>query len=167
VHILFQSDGELQNVRLLDHQLLRDSTPVHDLSYFFYSGASKKDFDKLDEYLELYYESFCSFCRELGSDPEKLLPFEALKSDWKKFSLLGIKMGLMIWQVKLLAKEEIAKIVTKEHSQQEFTEGMNKTYESDTFKRNISDILLHAVEYNILWGENDKIEVASCWNVSQ
>ncbi|ENN80232.1 hypothetical protein YQE_03339, partial [Dendroctonus ponderosae] len=46
----YRANGELEYIKLLDHQLGRDSTPVHDLSYLFYSGASKAEFDKLDYY---------------------------------------------------------------------------------------------------------------------
>ncbi|ENN80771.1 hypothetical protein YQE_02811, partial [Dendroctonus ponderosae] len=74
------ANGELESIKFLDHQLGRNSTPVHDLSYLFYSGALKAEFYKLDYYLDLYYQSFSKFARELGADPNELLPLEALKS---------------------------------------------------------------------------------------
>ncbi|XP_066249546.1 uncharacterized protein [Euwallacea similis] len=147
-NILFKYDKSetLEDLRLIDHQLVRDSTPVHDLSYFFYAGAAKKDLDKLDQYLETYYDSFCSFARELDSDPEKLLPLKALKSDWEEYSLLGVKMGLIAWQIKLISKENIVKEIGKVA-----TSNLRKCFEdasqTEVYKANSRDILLHALEY--------------------
>lgn len=51
---------------------------------------------KLNEYLEVYYSSFASFVEELGADPLKIYPFEALKADWKKYASRGLIMGELI-----------------------------------------------------------------------
>lgn len=152
--LLLQPNGELEDLRLLDHQLLRDTTPVHDLSYFFYSGASKVDFDKLDEYLEIYYRSFSSFAKELGFDPNDLLPFEALKSDWKNFAFLGVYMGILLWEVKFMSKKEIQELggaSTDENDMHErFLKYAKAIRQHPEFVRNISNILIHAVEYGII-----------------
>lgn len=146
----FRDDGTVDDIKFIDFQLCRNSTPIHDLSYFFYSGASREDFKKLDEYLALYYKSFSDFAKELGSDPEKLLPFNDLKSEWKKYSLLGIFMGIIVWTVKLMEKSDIEDITATEDGRKGFEKGINSMLQTDTFKTNTSDILLHALEYGIL-----------------
>ncbi|ERL87604.1 uncharacterized protein LOC109534049 [Dendroctonus ponderosae] len=147
-------NGDLEDLKLLDHQCGRDSTPVHDLSYCFYSGASKPDFDKLDYYLDLYYHSFSKFAKELGADPDKLLPLEALKSDWKKYALMGIYMAFMVWEFKLLDKNEfqarIAETSKGQDMMEEFFDIIKKSREHPSYKKTLADILIHAVEYGII-----------------
>ncbi|XP_048526669.1 uncharacterized protein LOC125505871 [Dendroctonus ponderosae] len=148
------ANGELENIKLVDHQLGRDSTPVHDLSYLFYSGASKTEFDKLDYYLDLYYQSFSKFARELGADPNELLPLEALKSDWKTYGFLGVYLAVMVWEIKFMPKtliqEEAAKLDQSEDPLEQLVELGKKGRSHPSFKRNISDILIHAAEYGII-----------------
>ena len=72
------------DIKLIDFQLCQDNSPIHDLSYFFYSGASKKDFDDLDNYLKIYYHSFSDFAKELGTNLDELFSFETLKQEWKE-----------------------------------------------------------------------------------
>ncbi|XP_066151968.1 uncharacterized protein [Euwallacea fornicatus] len=150
-NIMFKYDqsGNIEDIRFVDHQLTRDSTPVHDLSYFFYAGAAKKDLDKLDQYLDIYHDSFCSFARELGSDPEKLLPLKALKTDWKEHSLFGIRMGLMLWQIKLIPKENIVKNIVGKPGN-ELMKHFGDASQCEEYRANSRDIVLHALEYGIL-----------------
>ncbi|RZC42290.1 EcKinase, DUF1679, and/or APH domain containing protein [Asbolus verrucosus] len=100
-------DKKPTDIRLIDWQIIKVGSPVCDLSYCLYSGASKKVFDNLNEYLKIYYDSFSSFVRELGSDPEKLFPFDALKEHWKKYSRFGMIMALTILRMKLTNKEDL------------------------------------------------------------
>lgn len=85
---------------MIDFQLAYISTPVHDLSYIFYSGASKNDMDKLDYYLDLYYQTFASFVTDLGANPQEIYPSEALKNEWKKYSVIGIAFGTCLNNLK-------------------------------------------------------------------
>lgn len=94
----FQQNAGVEDIKikLIDFQLAYVSSPVNDLSHIFYSGASKTEMAKLNEYLEVYYSSFASFVEELGADPLKIYPFEALKADWKKYASRGLIMGELI-----------------------------------------------------------------------
>ncbi|XP_050296870.1 uncharacterized protein LOC126736524 isoform X2 [Anthonomus grandis grandis] len=148
-------DNNIEESKILDFQLIRDSTPVHDLSYFFYSGASKKDLDKLDEYLDLYYDTFSKFSRELGSDPEKLLPYEALLADWNTASLLGLLMSIILWQIKLVPREVIQKIGKNGKSgpkdgNTEIGGALGEIKNLDIYAENICDVLNHAIDRNII-----------------
>ncbi|KAH1000762.1 hypothetical protein HUJ04_013055 [Dendroctonus ponderosae] len=114
----------------------------------------KPDFDKLDYYLDLYYHSFSKFAKELGADPDKLLPLEALKSDWKKYALMGIYMAFMVWEFKLLDKNEfqarIAETPKGQDTMEEFFDIIKKSREHPSYKKTLADILIHAVEYGII-----------------
>nr|XP_001807041.2 PREDICTED: uncharacterized protein LOC100141764 [Tribolium castaneum] len=69
-------NSQIVDVQMMDFQMSFEGTPVYDLSYFFYSGGSKQLFDKLETFLDIYYESFSKCAKALGGDPEKLLPRE-------------------------------------------------------------------------------------------
>lgn len=149
-----QANGDLEDIKLLDHQCGRDSTPVHDLAYCFYSGASQADFDKLDYYLDLYYQSFSKFAKELGADPDHLLPFEALKSDWKKYAFLGMYMAVLAWKFKLIEKKEFLATMAKSSEDQglieSFLDAIKNMREHPAYKKIMADLLIHAVEYGII-----------------
>ncbi|XP_066259828.1 uncharacterized protein [Euwallacea similis] len=157
-NILFKykncSEKEELQVKLIDFQLAYVSTPVHDLSYFFYSGASKEDMDQVDWYLHLYYDTFSSFVKELGADPQEIYPYEALKVEWKKYSLMGLIMGIGVSVKKLLSKSG-TEIHTMVHLPMEvkaemYRQKMSQIHKENDFKQRAREICLHAVEYGIL-----------------
>lgn len=90
--------------------MITDSSPVYDLSYMLYTSASIEDIRNLDKYLKIYYESFSDTVKSLGSDPEKLLPYGALKEDWKKYCKFGIQLGIMVHKMKLFDKNDMSKV---------------------------------------------------------
>jgi len=151
----YKESGELEDVKLIDFQLVCVGTPVHDLSYFFYSGAEKADMDKLDYYLDLYYHSFSSFVLELGGNPQEIYPFEVLKREWKKYALLGVITAIGMWVGKLMDRSEIITLIeNKDLPKEEYFElWRRKTLQvcsGNTFKKHARDICLHAVEYGIM-----------------
>ncbi|KAK9712055.1 Ecdysteroid kinase-like family [Popillia japonica] len=44
------------DIMLIDWQLLRQASPVFDISYFFYTIASEDALNNLDDYLRIYHE---------------------------------------------------------------------------------------------------------------
>lgn len=159
----YSDSGKLLDIKLIDFQLCQENTPIHDLSYFFYSGASKKDFDKLENYLKMYHQSFSEFAEELGGNPDELLPFEALKQEWKEYSLFGVLMGVYLWQLKLIPKTTISQVVAEGTAQMEQQKNMSmedafkaweniltELHSSEMYKQRTTAILRHAFEYDIV-----------------
>lgn len=149
----YKGSGSVENVKLIDFQLMCESTPIHDLSYFFYSGACKADMDKLDQYLNLYYTSFCNFATELGNLDE-IFSLDDIKEDWKKYSPLGLYLGLHLWLGKLTKKDDLLAMIDgdailKDHHKMRL-EINEKIRESKAFKERGRNICLHAVEYGIV-----------------
>ncbi|ENN70583.1 uncharacterized protein LOC109545372 [Dendroctonus ponderosae] len=149
----YSKSGDLEHIKMIDFQLAYISTPVHDLSYIFYSGASKADMDKLDYYLDLYYNTFASFVLELGANPKEIYPYEALKSEWKKYSVIGIAFGIIGWVKKLMNRDEVVNM---------YNQNMPRDIRIDSFRRQMLEICngkpfteqanaicRHAVEYGI------------------
>ncbi|KAF2904038.1 hypothetical protein ILUMI_02135 [Ignelater luminosus] len=82
---------------LLDWQLARAGSPALDLAYFIFACTDKPLRDQYyDHLIQEYHKSLSSFLRELGSDPDKLFPFEVLQEHLKKFSVFGLYMSMTI-----------------------------------------------------------------------
>ena len=137
-------------MRLIDFQLMFVGTPVCDLSYCLYSGASKKVFDNLNDYLEVYYDSFSSFVKSLGSDTEKLFPFSALKDHWKKYSRFGLIMALAVIKMKLTHSEDIVDL-TDDIEMDQFAEIMAKQkFDAESYNKRVRGLLWHMSEVGAL-----------------
>ncbi|KAJ3638540.1 hypothetical protein MTP99_001896 [Tenebrio molitor] len=148
-----QNYSEVEEMNLLDFQLGMVGTPVCDLSYFFYTGGSKELFDKLEDYLNIYHESFCTAAKNLGSDPEKLLPREALTRDWKIHSRFGLLLSLLLTKIKLISKEDAIGMINTANEKTEHDNGdqfMDVKYNEILYKKRVRDILTHFHETDIL-----------------
>ncbi|KAJ8963395.1 hypothetical protein NQ318_018873 [Aromia moschata] len=103
----YNKSQRLEDIRLLDFQFSNVGTPVWDLSYCLYSGASKDILDNLDYYLKLYHGRFSKTIEEFGLNSEDVYPFEQLKKDWRRCCKMGFMMGLMVWRGKLTHEKDI------------------------------------------------------------
>lgn len=77
-------------IAILDFQLSYLRSPALDLSYVFYGTASAKELKHFNHLMDIYYDSFSSFLRTLGSNPEELFPFSSLKEHWRRYSTFGL-----------------------------------------------------------------------------
>jgi len=95
----------------LDWQLSRLGSPALDLSYFIFTATDKNLRDQhYDHLIQEYYDSLSSFLRKLGSDPDKILPFNVLQEHLKKFSVYGLYMAVMLLFIMTSEVEEIPDI---------------------------------------------------------
>ncbi|XP_050298808.1 uncharacterized protein LOC126737799 [Anthonomus grandis grandis] len=163
----YSDNGQVEDIKLIDFQLARDGSPIYDLAYFFYSGAAKEDLYRIDEYLEVYHETFSRVIKALGEDPGELFPFEALLNEWKENALLGVFLGIYLWQVKLLPKEEYQnafsnpadkKKPTAEERNEILANLLQKTLEGDKFRERAKNILIQAFEYGIISKEKIRLD---------
>lgn len=137
-------------MKLIDFQIINESSPVYDLSYFFYVGATKEQFDKFDHYLKIYHDSLSKNLRELGSNPEKLYPLEQLRKDWAKHSAYGLIFSLLVTKVKLIDHNEIQDMVKDDAREDVFDGMLNAKVNKDVYNERIRNILLHAAKYNVI-----------------
>lgn len=83
-------------LRLIDFQATNLTSPMWDISYFFYTSASSEEnLAKLDSYLEIYYDALSSTIKELGSDPETMYPKYLMEEHWKVFSRFSLIMAIL------------------------------------------------------------------------
>uniref|UniRef100_A0A1Y1KWL5 CHK kinase-like domain-containing protein n=2 Tax=Photinus pyralis TaxID=7054 RepID=A0A1Y1KWL5_PHOPY len=89
---------------ILDWQLMRVASPALDVLFFLFLSSDgelrKQYYTKL---IDEYYDSLSSFLRELGSDPEVLLPFPILLEHLRKLS--GFVLLIAIWLLATNMKE--------------------------------------------------------------
>lgn len=134
-------------MRFLDFQQVSTGSPVQDLSYFFYSGASAESLDRLDHYLRIYHRSFSKVLREFGLDPEELYSFNSLKQEWKLKCTFGFTMSLLLWRIKLRDKNCVPDFSDYEFV--EVTEPLKIAEEfNNEYKGRIRDLIIHMYDNN-------------------
>ncbi|RZC34659.1 EcKinase, DUF1679, and/or APH domain containing protein, partial [Asbolus verrucosus] len=154
-NIMFKYDKtengkKLVDVRLIDWQGIKVGSPVCDLAYCLYSGTCKDVFDNLDEYLKIYHKSFSSSLKKLGSDPEKLFPFEAFKEQWKKFAKFGMCMAFGILKVKMTHTNDCLDSMDGLDTDNIIAEMKKLKFNEDEFKKMIRELLRHLCEIDAL-----------------
>lgn len=78
------------DVKLIDFQVARCTTPVVDLSYFLACSTDKQLRKALPELLLFYYNTLMEEIRFLGHDePETLFPYEVFTDHCKKYMKFG------------------------------------------------------------------------------
>lgn len=134
-------------MKFLDFQMISIGSPVKDLSYCLYSGASKESLDKLDDLLNTYMTSFNDTLERLNCKPENPYTMEKLKNEWKKLSLFGFYMTLGVLRMKLAGEKNIPQISDLDNTKKE---GMTLPSVADEhidvyFKR-MKDLMRHVCE---------------------
>uniref|UniRef100_A0A1Y1JTU1 CHK kinase-like domain-containing protein n=1 Tax=Photinus pyralis TaxID=7054 RepID=A0A1Y1JTU1_PHOPY len=114
-------------VILLDWQHSRVDSPAVDLVAFILSSADASTLEKFDELVVEYYKSLSSFLRELGSDPNEVLPFEVLQSELKTYGIVGLLMTVLLLHVYAAGNQKLPNLVTDES----YSSGFVFTYNLD------------------------------------
>ncbi|GJQ82627.1 hypothetical protein Trydic_g19648 [Trypoxylus dichotomus] len=113
-NVMFQYEDENRtnpkDVMLVDWQVLRSSSPVYDLCYFFYALASEESLNNLDSHLKVYYTELSGQIKQLGSDPETLYPEEVFRSQWKRYSLYGLATSFFQLKFMLAKPDEVPRM---------------------------------------------------------
>lgn len=94
--------GSVVDIRILDWQVIRYSSPATDLVYNLFSSTDKALRDKeYDNLIALYHKSLCNTVKLLGSNPDKLFTLDNLKSELKRcgnFALITVPMIMQVSQ---------------------------------------------------------------------
>ncbi|XP_055548805.1 uncharacterized protein LOC129732203 [Wyeomyia smithii] len=87
-------NGKPVDIRLLDWQCSRYGSPVLDLTYFIFLVTDKAFRDKYyEKLLSVYHTTLSEFVRRLGSDPERLFPWDAFQAQLLRFGHMGLVMA--------------------------------------------------------------------------
>lgn len=127
---------------LIDFQQTSSGSPVLDLSYCLYAGASGDALEKLDCYLKIYHDSLSSILKEFNLDTEKIYTIHTLKNEWRKYCKFGFAMSIMLWRVKLVEEDLIPDFSKCEDDEiiQPFKLAEDKENE---YKQIMRDLVLH------------------------
>ncbi|KAI4466539.1 hypothetical protein MML48_2g00015975 [Holotrichia oblita] len=138
------------DLRLVDFQIARETLPVMDLSYFFYCSAiTQENLDKLDFYLDYYYENLKDFVKKLGSNVDKIYPYDTFKDDWRRFCKFGIMMSICVSRIVLAETGETLNVAEKIRTDPEearkalFVVNLSN---NDEYVDRMSRVLKHAVK---------------------
>lgn len=86
---------------MLDFQLARCSSPVLDLSFLIYSCTLKPFRDQyFDDVLKVYHNELSSAIKSLGSDPDKVYPWDLFKKE-----VFSIFLNVICFLIKISKKK--------------------------------------------------------------
>lgn len=137
------------DICLLDWQFCRLGSPALDVSQFLFTATDKEFRDKYySEMVRTYYYSLCSYLAELKCDAEKILPFDILQLQLKRYAVYGLSMAVMTLHI-------IMNDAPNNHNWKEnikasdieatFSETITKNVES--YRTRIRDIVLDFKDY--------------------
>lgn len=123
--------------------MVRQGSPVIDLSNCLYSGASEEILNNLDNFLKIYHDRLSKTLKEFGLSAEKLYSFRAFKEEWKIYCKFGFILAPFLWKLKLIDKDDVP----------DFTNDLNasiKISESkqDDFKKRFRELAFHMYNNN-------------------
>ncbi|KAK5642416.1 hypothetical protein RI129_008583 [Pyrocoelia pectoralis] len=132
---------------IIDWQLSRIGLPVFDILHFFFV-STRKDFrdNHYIELLQVYYQSFSSFLRQLGSDPEALMSFDVLLQQLKEFSAFPFYFALWALAADMKKSEEMPDLynnLTEDALVNFFSESP-----SDEYINAMRDVITHLIKYD-------------------
>nr|XP_022921255.1 uncharacterized protein LOC111429540 [Onthophagus taurus] len=146
------------NVCLMDWQMSRCGSLAFDLSYFMFTSTTKEFRDEhFDSMIKLYYYTLCSQIIEMGSDPEKLLPFEALQDELKKYSLVGMFMAIPLLAVitRDFTVAQLPEIKAEDMKDMNISVDMQKQWlmagvNIEAYSKRVRDVIIDAYEKGYL-----------------
>ncbi|GJQ82639.1 hypothetical protein Trydic_g19657 [Trypoxylus dichotomus] len=139
------------DIVLIDWQMLREATPVFDISYFFYTIASQEGLDNLDHYLEIYYQELRERIKDLGSDPDELYPLHVFRKECKEHLKYGFAMAFMLVRMMLSAEDEVVSMEGLDFANAEDLQKMYpKLKREDEFIWRMKALAEHMIKNNLL-----------------
>ncbi|CAH0714831.1 unnamed protein product, partial [Brenthis ino] len=93
--------------KIIDFQLTRCASPVLDIVFVIYACTDQELRKKhYDELLKYYYDVLSKQIRELGSDPDKIYPWDTFMAEIKKYSYFGLAFSFESTPFIVLAPED-------------------------------------------------------------
>ncbi|EDS41970.1 Juvenile hormone-inducible protein [Culex quinquefasciatus] len=122
----YTNDSLIPNeIRLLDWQLCRYTSPVYDLMYFICVSTDESMRAKYyNQLLDIYYQSLGDHLRRLGGDPDKQFPRAALDDQLKRFGRFGLLISFLVLPMICTPNDEMPDVGEKmEKAQKELQAG--------------------------------------------
>ncbi|KAJ9598055.1 hypothetical protein L9F63_026838, partial [Diploptera punctata] len=124
--------GKVEDVRLLDFQLSRYSSPALDLQYFMCNCPNDEvRFQHRDSLLEEYYSELADYCKSMGLESE-LISFKQLKEEFEEKNFFGLITACTVLRLMLAEKEDVPDL--KNVTEDNF-EDINTNFAKNTISR--------------------------------
>lgn len=152
--------GVAIDIRILDWQIIRYSSPATDLVYNIFSSTDKALRDKeFGNLIALYHKSLCNTVKLLGSNPDKLFTIDNLKSELRRCGNFALLTTPMIMQVSQADSSEIANMDEMfDKSAESGSELHLVTGLSDERQSEFAQRLNETVEDIVNWGYYHKVD---------
>ena len=136
--------GAVDDVRFIDFQLSRYSSPALDLQYFLYTSPQESIRSQKTDYLiEVYHEELCNILRKVGQE-DKLISLEDLKREFDEKAFFGFNTACTVLAVVLADPSEAFDMENmKEDGTGLDVKTVEKTYSGNRFKEVFQELLPH------------------------
>jgi len=136
--------GKPDQVRFIDFQLARYSTPVLDLQYFIHTSASELVRSEYTEHLlQVYHTELRDQLKTLGCDLH-IYTFEQMKKEYEDRSLFGLMTACTVLSAVLADPEEAFDLENvKEDGSQMDSKSLEKPYLGRRYREALQKLLPH------------------------
>ncbi|KMQ87313.1 hypothetical protein RF55_13434 [Lasius niger] len=150
-NFLVRDIGQNQKEALmLDFQLARCISPISDLSFLIYSCTLKSFRDQyFDDILKIYHSELSNAIKSLGSDPEKIYPWDLFMKEVKDYFVIGLVFALEAVPFCLLDPSQSFDLdaIIKTDEAMDVSDVMTvSNIKTSTGRQRLADIIVHAVE---------------------
>ncbi len=122
-------------------------SPVLDLSYYLLTSTTKELRLRYDDLIKVYHSSMSELITKLGSDPQKLCPFDELNSQLKQFGVYGVIMAPVLLQVIASDSQNIIDMDTIEADTSTIDFATFDDRSKVTYRERVSDALQDAIKF--------------------
>ncbi|XP_071634634.1 uncharacterized protein [Temnothorax longispinosus] len=139
---------------MLDFQLARCANPITDLSFLIYSCTQKPFRDQhYDDILKVYHSELSSAIKSLGSEPEKIYPWDLFMREVKEYFIIGLTFALESIPFCLLDPSQLFDldaIIKGDEAVNIADVWTLSNIETSSGRQRLADIIVHAVENGYL-----------------
>ncbi|XP_014483034.1 PREDICTED: uncharacterized protein LOC106748726 [Dinoponera quadriceps] len=144
----------LKEALMLDFQISRCASPVTDLSFLIYSCTDKTFRDQhFDDMLKIYHSELSDGVKSLGSDPERVYPWNLFLKEVKEQFFFGLFASLEIIPLSLLEVSPSIDLDDKflDDEDVDLSEAVKFfNIETASGRRRLADMIVHAVDCGFL-----------------
>lgn len=149
---------QLKSICFVDWQLTHYSPPVIDVLYNIFSATDKPFRDlHYEQLLKTYYSSLSETIRKLGSDPNKLYPYENFKEQLRKYSDYALLLAPLIIAIRVAKAKDVVNL-------DDYAECLERGEDADIvkqfddesraeFSKQINGLITDLVDYGYLKSE--------------
>lgn len=123
-------------------------SPALDLSYYLLTSTTKELRVRYEDLIKVYHDSMSELITKLGSDPQKLFPFDELKNQLKQFGVYGVIMTPILLQVIVSDPKNIADMNTIDEDTKEFDFATFDDSSKITYRQRVSDSVQDAIKFD-------------------